>query len=892
MKNLYFVLFFTGFVCFAAFARDITITAVDADLDIALEGAVVNLPDGAKVTANRQGRAVVTVPDGRETLLRITYPGYETYRILIPANGESSTITAAMRMGTMMENKELVIEADKTAGGVGTQAGRSVSISGDSLRQTAQIGVMEDVMTAVKLLPGVSYTSGGQVSPSIRGGEPGDIMAVYDGYYVTNPYFWGGQVSIFDPRAVEKAQLSHGVFSSRFGYTTSGLLELTSRSGSREVPEFEIGMSTTTANLNMAYPLWGKGSVMAMGKITYFDPVFWIAKELSKYDKTLDPINAFDTAPYIRAAALSAGYDIMDNLKIKLNGFVGADGVGLDYNNENDATNTANQVEETLDKIRFKFDYKNFKGFVTTQLTWSPAPPIAANVTFGAGVIDGYVDGDVSYNQWIDYNENFGKDWASVTGLDYWRWLLYHPTVPGHDNQFRIDQIMHMDLEQKKEDLQGRIDIDYNIGYGFVAALGVQELFTRFSNHIKGDMMAEIPVNSLGQYITDNPELAAVIQAIPPELQTKGYISRKFNYPLDTENSIYNTAGYILGEWTSPQKRLSAELGLRVDHVYLSSKAFNINTIPAVEPRFNVDYTLFEDKGIFDKLALSVGSGLFTSMTDNLYVLQTISNPDTKDDITPKQNKSWASILGLKLEFLDFYSLTFEAYYKYGFDRAYGISIPNEEGELKDNFFFDGQSHIFGFDFMIQKFSGRLFDGWLTYSFNYARYNEPYTSKDRHIAPNDTWYYPSFHRFHNLNLIFTFRPAPKWSITTRFGFASGLPRSAPGEITRYPVLILPENDGSPFLIEKFKRSSTYSDTLRDGFALPLDVKFSWALFNKKGGKARGEWYIALENCLFFISTRERNETFNDYTGEVDQGSQTASYSIPIVIPSVGFTYSY
>ncbi|MDR0539135.1 MAG: Plug domain-containing protein, partial [Spirochaetaceae bacterium] len=219
MKKLYLALFFTGFVCFAAFARDITVTAVDADLDIALEGAVINLPDGAKVTANRQGRAVVTVPDGRETLLRRSYPGYETYRVLIPANGGSNAITAAMRMGTMMENKELIIEADKTAGGVGTQAGRSVSISGDSLRQMAQIGVMEDVMTAVKLLPGVSYTSGGQASPSIRGGEPGDIMAVYDGYYVTNPYFWGGQISIFDPRAVEKAQLSHGVFSSRFGHT-------------------------------------------------------------------------------------------------------------------------------------------------------------------------------------------------------------------------------------------------------------------------------------------------------------------------------------------------------------------------------------------------------------------------------------------------------------------------------------------------------------------------------------------------------------------------------------------------------------------------------------------------------------------------------------------------
>ena len=862
-------------------AREITVTAVDADLDLALSGAVVTLPDGTQVTCDRNGRAALTVPDDRDILIRITYPGYEPYRLLLRPGPEAAReVKAAMRMGAMMENRELIIEADKDAGGAATQTGRSVSVSGAALKRTAQIGVLEDVMTSVKLLPGVGYTPmfRDNNGPSVRGGEPGDLTAVYDGFYVVNPYFWGGAVSIFDPRAIDKAQLYHGVFSARFGHTTSGLLEISSRSPSRSSVEFELGASSSAANLNLSFPLWDKGGIMLMGKVTYYDPFFWLARGLSNYIKELDPINAFGVPPYIRTAAISGDYNFTNSLKLKLNGFLGGDGVGFDYKNTSDASNTP-QNFGTVNRVDFLFNYINTRAFATTALTWNPIPSIAFNATVGAGTNTGGLEGKMYYDEYVKYNQDFIDDYQGLLPG------LFHNN-PNYPGMYHIEQKMTVEADDRTDNVQGRVDIDWDIGKGFIAAFGVQELYTRFYSKQKlGDIMIDIPVDTLEGFMEP-----VLWDQLPPALRSKAYISRPMSIQIDSDNNALSSAGYAILEWASPHNRVGAELGFRLDHLYFIGKDFTINTYPTVNPRLNVDVNIFKDKWIIDSFSVTAGTGLFTSMTDNISALQSSNGIDSFE---MKQNRSWTSLLGFKFDFLDYLSFNIEGYYKYGFDRSYNINRTDRNtGQTDIDYFFDGRSHIAGFDFMLQKVSGRFFEGWLSYSFNWASYNNPYkVSKDGFsVAEDGAWRYPQFHRFHTLNLVVSVRPQPRWGISARLGFASGVPRQEAGEITGYPVLVMPAT-GDPFLIQKFKRTSDYSNTLRDGFSLPLDVKLSWYVFSKKG-KGRGEIYLALENCLAFIQSRERNTSFDQYTGEEVDGSQTASYQIPIPIPSFGFTYSY
>jgi hypothetical protein len=229
-----------------------------------------------------------------------------------------------------MQGRELVIEAARPETNE-TKTGRSVAISEQELVRTAEIGIIEDVMSSIRLLPGVGYTGIFGAMPSIRGGDPGDLMASYDGFYLENPYYWMGGVSIFDPKMVSSERFSHGVFSSRYGHTISGLLEITSKQPSTTETEMELAVGSSAASLNLSLPLNGRGGILFMGKVTYWDTLIWTAQGLSRIidNETLNMINAIKRSPYIRSAALSANYRISPDIDWRLNGFFGSDGVAF-----------------------------------------------------------------------------------------------------------------------------------------------------------------------------------------------------------------------------------------------------------------------------------------------------------------------------------------------------------------------------------------------------------------------------------------------------------------------------------------------------------------------------------------------------------------------------------
>jgi hypothetical protein len=320
------ILFF-AFLCVihaAVYARDIEIKVEDEELGLPLEGAMVSLRDGRQFACDKDGVALVNLPDNRQTVVQITYPGYDTRRMTIPAGAQETGIerfTVSLRLGGIMEARELVVEAQRPQTSE-TRSGRSVAISERELERTAEIGIIEDVMNSVKLLPGVGYTGMFGALPSIRGGDPGDLLSVFDGFYLERPYHWVAAVSIFDPKMVSSARLSHGVFSSRYGHTISGLLEITSKSPSSTEVEMETSISTSAASLNLSYPL-NKGGILFMGKVTYWDTLVWAGQGLSRVidDENLNTLNAISTSPYIRSAAVAANYRFTPDLEWRLNGF-------------------------------------------------------------------------------------------------------------------------------------------------------------------------------------------------------------------------------------------------------------------------------------------------------------------------------------------------------------------------------------------------------------------------------------------------------------------------------------------------------------------------------------------------------------------------------------------
>jgi hypothetical protein len=855
------------FLCAASlFARDVTVIVKDADLDLPLEGAVIRTRDGTEYICDENGTAVIQAPDGRQIVIQAAYPGYETGAITISVTGNSFTVS--LRLSGIIQSRELVIEAPRP-GSSETRTGRSVAVGSKEIAQTGEIGIIEDVMSTIKLLPGVNYSGSFNAQPSIRGGHPGDMSASLDGFYISNPYHWGGGFSIFDPRMVQSAQLSHGVFSARYGNTISGLLEITSKNPSANETQFETGLNTSAANFNLSLPLSGSGGLLFMGRITYYDPVVSLAKLLSRTIPELEIINFVLTAPYIRSGTVRGNYRFTDNLELQATGFWGMDGVGVYYLN---SSRTASLDSDTS----AEFDFTNFQGFLTASLSWNPRADMLLKFTAGTGYEDMLIDGQMKYNIYDkDFSDYFKSAYPELAGLGTYK--------------YREDSLINQ--SELLFNAQGRVDYDWEFSDRFLFAAGVQEMYNYYKT--AGDQRV---INDVRFDALDNAQknyIKALFPGLSSQVWDNLFIGIPIRYSPDSENNLFTTSGYILAEYNSSDNRLKAELGLRIDHFFLSGRGFTLASDPVLNPRLNMDFNLLKNAGFLQSFDLSAGTGLFSSINDNVF------EAEKKYGIEKiKPNRSWTSVLGIRLEFPESLSLNIEGYYKYVFDRMYipiGMSINDS---LDINPFFDGEGIVWGIDIMLQKIQSRFWDGWLSYSFNWTKYRDPNGRFGGMGMDGGNrgggWYFPSFHRFHNLNLVINIKPTPGTNLYIRFGLASGTPltRRTGNAPQSYPVLILDrDNPSNNNFIEKYYWPSVSDESNRTTPSLPLDIKFS-IFGNNKNGRTLYEVYMAVENVLALLYRAEGNTSFNQYTGQVDRGSTSASYDIPIPIPSFGFKMSY
>ena len=861
------------FAALPAFARDVTITVVDTELGLPLEGAVIRSWDGAQYVCDENGRALVSVPDERQVVVQAAYPGYESGRLVVAPGG--SAYTLHLRLSGIMEGRELVVEAARPQTGE-TQTGRSVALSGRDIAQTAEIGIIEDVMNSVKLLPGVGYAGFFDAQPSIRGGDPGDMRASLDGFYIFNPYHWGGGFSIFDPRMVESAQLSHGVFSSRYGHTISGLLDVTTKKPSPTETQFELGVNTSAANFNLSLPFANRGGILFMGRVTYYDPIIWLSQQMAKAIpiEELQTVNAIKTAPYIRSTTVTGNYRFFDNLELKATGFWGMDGVGVNYKN---SSRTSSLDSDTI----MDFNWTNYQGFISGGLSWNPRNDMLLKFTAGTGYEQAVLDGNMQYNI---LNKYFSPIFSSSK---YFQDMLESGMIK---EPYNFNTAMRFKENDLMFNAQGRIDYDWELGKGFLVAAGIQEMFTRSES--RGTQI----VHTLKWFSDFKPleqEALFASMGIPDPatqeiLRDFLLVSLPLKYNPNAENNLLTTSPYGLVEYHTPGSRFKTELGMRLDHYYLIGEGFSLQSKPALSPRLNMDFNVFKNIGYVQSFDISAGTGFFSSMNNNVFTAV------EKYNITEiKPNRSWTSVLGTKLELFNGIVFNIEGYYKYAFDRMYTPVNIGLDGKPDVKPHFNGEGKAWGIDLLLQKTQSRYWDGWVSYSFNWVKYRDPDAGNaDMGLSGGENgndWYFPSYHRFHNFNLVLNIKPVSKMSIYNRLSFASGIQinRRIGDHPISYPVYVLEDRK----FIELFYWPAVRDENNRTTPSILWDIKVS-IFGNSRNGKVIYEMYNGIENVLGLLYSAQGNASFNQYTGEIDTGGMFAAYEIPIPRPSFGFKFSY
>jgi len=175
-------------------AAEVAITVIDAELGIALEGVSLQGAGLESARTDAEGRARLPLPEGKGRIaVTASLPGYEPAKLWVKAG--DGALALKLAIAGVVEGKELVVERAKPQQ-TDEQAGVSQVATREEIKGTAELGIVEDLMSTIKLMPGVGYAGGWNAMPSIRGGDPSETTAVFDGAYVRNPYEWGGAFSM------------------------------------------------------------------------------------------------------------------------------------------------------------------------------------------------------------------------------------------------------------------------------------------------------------------------------------------------------------------------------------------------------------------------------------------------------------------------------------------------------------------------------------------------------------------------------------------------------------------------------------------------------------------------------------------------------------------------
>ncbi len=192
---------------------------------------------GARVLAEGTGVEGIT---GRDGLFRIAglapgsydlivrVPGLRSERfenVPVRAGGYTEVTLDLAAAPAMLERVTVTPNRDPSAGGR-PDAGRF--LAGESIRREAGLG--DDVHRAIAAQPGVA-ASDRSAEISVRGGEPDELLVLFDGLELYDPFHLKNFQSfsgIIDAMTVGSAEYFPGGFPVQYGDRMSGVLDLTS----------------------------------------------------------------------------------------------------------------------------------------------------------------------------------------------------------------------------------------------------------------------------------------------------------------------------------------------------------------------------------------------------------------------------------------------------------------------------------------------------------------------------------------------------------------------------------------------------------------------------------------------------------------------------------------
>ncbi len=247
---------------------DISGRVLDSETGETLPFANIQLAHlDAGTTSDQQGYfALLHVPT-RLCTLEVNYIGYATGTAVVDPTNLRPEIDIELSYQPLQLGPVTVEAFNREIFQVSPEPSQ-LAISARSFDDLPGLGE-NDILRSIELLPGITGGTSGASGITIRGSSSLDNLVLLDGMPIYNVSHSFGLLSAFSADAVKDVRIYKSGFPARYGGRLSGVMELTSKTGSFSKPGLGVGVSQINGKGSLKIPLGGKGALFLAGRHSY-----------------------------------------------------------------------------------------------------------------------------------------------------------------------------------------------------------------------------------------------------------------------------------------------------------------------------------------------------------------------------------------------------------------------------------------------------------------------------------------------------------------------------------------------------------------------------------------------------------------------------------------------
>lgn len=264
------------------YQEDNLITLIEAEpVEYDISGQIIDAESKeplpfANVIIEKDNLAAVTDKNGNFSFvnlkkcsinLKIKYLGYYAKNLKIDCQKQSKIKIELKRSPFIMENIEVVDSKSEFV-----EVSDFPSFFAVSPRNYDNLPIFStpDLIRSLQLLPGISTNNGGTAELFIRGGMPSENLMTLDGLQLYHLNHFYGFYSSLSPNSIKDIRIYKGGFPAKYGSKISGVIDMSSKNGSLNKPNFKLGISNINIEITGEIPVTDKLTFFVSGRKIIF----------------------------------------------------------------------------------------------------------------------------------------------------------------------------------------------------------------------------------------------------------------------------------------------------------------------------------------------------------------------------------------------------------------------------------------------------------------------------------------------------------------------------------------------------------------------------------------------------------------------------------------------